>query len=67
MAYVDSVATNTAEYTDEKVRASVSSLGTTFEGRPIKILRLALKVSRPTILTTILTERQILSLCSNMI
>ena len=46
MAYVDSVATNTAEYTDEKVRASVSSLGTTFEGRPIKILRLALKVLR---------------------
>ena len=58
MAYVDSVATNTAEYTDEKVRASVSSLGTTFEGRPIKILRLALKV--PTILLLILTERQIL-------
>lgn len=44
MAYIDSVATNTAEYTDEKVRASVSSLGTTFQGRPIKMLKLALRV-----------------------
>ena len=44
MAYIDSVATSTSKYTDKKVDASITNLGTTHEGRTMKMLKLAVQV-----------------------
>ena len=46
MAYIDSVATSTSKYTDKKVDASITNLGTTYEGRTMKMLKLAVQVRR---------------------